>query len=84
MGNPHHDNVCEAMAAPAWQPIATAPKDRSAILLYEDEAVGLGVFVGYWTGFNGFQPLTSSSWDAQPSHWMPLPAPPAAHVEARS
>jgi hypothetical protein len=59
-----------------WQPIKSAPKDRSAILLYEDENTGLGTFVGYFTGVQ-WLPLTGSSlWEAAPTHWMPLPAPP--------
>ena len=59
-----------------WQPIETAPKDRSAILLYEDENMGLGPFIGYWSGVQ-WLPLTASSrWEPRVTHWMPLPAAP--------
>ena len=61
----------------AWQPIETAPKDGSDILVFLD---GNGedfsrIAVVYWrnAGFREF------AWDCQihtPTHWQPLPEPP--------
>lgn len=52
-----------------WQPIETAPKDEKNILLYDAD---LGVVRGYCD--------SEGDWFAgvwiQPTHWMPLPAPP--------
>jgi hypothetical protein len=65
-----------------WQPIATAPKDGSMVLLYpsgcwtEDEDCGE---VGFWdTDFNewGRAGDVAEDYDG-PTHWMPLPAPPS-------
>lgn len=66
---------------PNWQPIGTAPKDADLILLYLD---GSGVRPGYWEDLRepGFwcavesQGLTGGKWYSEPTHWMPLPAPP--------
>lgn len=89
--------------AAAWQPIETAPKDGTEILLWTP----CGVDVGWWTdlepdgcqepghnpGWWGFRGETapggakehgfggSDAWlwspQNQPTHWMPLPRPPA-------
>ena len=65
-----------------WQPIETAPKDGSGVLLYDriEEAQA----EGYWCkgyGSEGawvcaFMGGTVEFADMTPSHWMPLPAPP--------
>jgi hypothetical protein len=58
-------------AGQGWQPIETAPKDGTAILL-----CGAGVRLGFWNG---------RSWDDGDffndlgdafTHWMPIPTPP--------
>lgn len=64
-----------------WQPIETAPRDRSSVLLYEDEMTGLGPFIGYWTGVQWLPLTASKSWETQPTHWMPLPTPPVTGKE---
>lgn len=59
-----------------WQPIKTAPKNNTKVLIYvppmKNEGAGypeiimVSRFKGYW-------------WDAghlKPTHWMPLPEPP--------
>ena len=68
----------EKTEVPNWRPIETAPKDGTPVLLgfpgylhamhghYED---------GIWGQLDsdfGFEHLPT-----QPTHWMPLPAPPA-------
>lgn len=56
-----------------WQPIETAPKDRTRLLLWG----GNYCWLGFWNG-------RSWSWDngdyydclRDVTHWMPLPEPP--------
>ena len=61
-----------------WQPIETAPKDGTHVLMYRDLCIAeawwqLDVFGKYyeWGGHGWSYP----EWD-QPTHWMPKPAPP--------
>lgn len=77
-----------------WQPIETAPKDDTPVLLwglFAGEISGIskapGMEIGYYTGggdyaSQGFLWATTGG-DAyavwcKPTHWMPLPAPPGA------
>jgi hypothetical protein len=66
-----------------WQPIDTAPKDGTAILIHpaagEMRVVHWRIDRGYWS---------TDSWDdggydadMHPTHWMPLPPPPEDLVE---
>ena len=68
-----------------WQPIETAPKDETWILLYGDYMGEPRVHAGFWgVGDDWFDTecashsLTAFSW--QPTHWMPMPELPT--VEA--
>jgi hypothetical protein len=54
-----------------WQPIATAPDDRTWFLAWSAD---LGFFV-YRLG-----PGLIASEEPDPTHWMPLPAPPGAET----
>jgi hypothetical protein len=68
-----------------WRPIETAPKDGTEILL----AHATWVDTGYWAvningdGCDGWTCEWVASWGYEeyalvsPSHWMPLPEPPA-------
>lgn len=71
-----------------WQPIETAPKDETVILLALPKAGALKeegarrVYEGRWntlqqtfTGVNGFILLCGAT------HWMPLPDPPTPDKE---
>ena len=68
-----------------WQPIETAPKDRSRILLgrfvdHCEEGRNGYISTDYWRtkeidGWDGFGAFNSTYWPA--THWMPLPKPPA-------
>ena len=60
-----------------WQPIETAPKDKTDILVLSEGRVVEAYWEGsrsrgYWDSF--FQSYESES--LEPTHWMPLPAPP--------
>ena len=82
---PHHPVAVALIrdllaAPPQWQPIATAPKDGTAVLLcwpfWCPRRPTIGVF-----GLHGvqqwFAPETLEGDGDGPTHWMPLPAPPA-------
>lgn len=73
---------------PAWQPIETAPKDGTEILLFEllrgEESM---IRAGYWEdqGESIHDVGEAAGWsiadsgyigEIRPTHWMPLPAPP--------
>ncbi len=58
-----------------WQPINTAPKDGTYVLVYGRHE---GVRIGKWE-------TLFDDWEApyeggllEPTHWMPLPDPPTA------
>lgn len=64
-------------AEPAWQPIESAPKDGSEILLANPDgscAVGWFKFRGHTTGWTDGDTF-NMTW---PTHWLPLPTPPEA------
>lgn len=59
----------------SWQPIETAPKDGSRVLLWSKHwsASHTGQFYGnWWSSFYEIGPFHSP-----PTHWQPLPTPPA-------
>jgi len=66
-----------------WQPIETAPKDGTRILLYQREGDGMDdnrtVAEGAWgewlPGEYEWCMVQQDAWTA-PTHWMPLPEPP--------
>jgi hypothetical protein len=68
-----------------WQPIETAPKDARPVLCWSpDAAEALDIYIGYRIeddeypdGYAYFENSSSDAVDAQPTHWMPLPEPPA-------
>ena len=60
--------------AATWQPIETAPKDGTYVLLYEprddDHAIEVGFYeCETWYGMDHIYSI-------YPTHWMPLPKPP--------
>lgn len=56
-----------------WQDIATAPKDGRPILVFggRHTTVNMVAADGAWWNLKGAPPSSI------PTHWMPLPAPPA-------
>jgi hypothetical protein len=77
-----HCPNCEAQAAEnerlQWQPIDTAPKDGTTILGWECDEILLVAYCvdDKWIWMNFMSDHTS--WSPNPTHWMPLPAPPAS------
>ena len=54
-----------------WQPIDTAPKDGTEVLLWWFRRHVVGSYVaGGWTD------ESLGQYDVSPTHWMPLPEPP--------
>lgn len=72
----------------AWQPIETAPRDGTEVLVcrvYEGGKAEYAVAHNYDDG-NGWRDMGDMGWagmthddENQPTHWMPLPAHPEAH-----
>jgi hypothetical protein len=59
-----------------WQPIATAPHTGIAVLLWQPWKSGRDCFVlGHYA--NGWVSRDCEDLQPGPTHWMPLPAPPA-------
>lgn len=74
-----------AAALEPWQEIESAPKDGQSILVYFPQ---IGVWCvswettpfadGFWCVYdNKSEPRPLRGWSVDPTHWMPLPAPPA-------
>ena len=65
--------------AQSWQPIETAPKDGTQIII----AVAGDEYEPSWAWWSDrhrawFIPHTSIAYQMEPTHWMPLPPPPEA------
>lgn len=70
-----------------WQPIETAPKDGTVILLmqmhrdYTDSTLDIGHFgfleVSDYDRSDVYDWFTNAGME-EPTHWMPLPAPPSS------
>jgi hypothetical protein len=82
------------MMSDDWQPIETAPKDGRQVLLFSPGSIP-EVVVGKWETYEGDP---GEAWwayaetalsdlfgevDPEPSHWMPLPPPPANRPEEK-
>jgi len=66
-------------AAGGWQPIETAPKDGTHFLAYEN-----GRHYDCWAHFDtreGWYWMDHADSEPAPTHWMPLPQPPAIEVK---
>lgn len=73
-----------------WQPIETAPKDGTPILVFgkpqkhpnlESWYDGSAIFTAEWDAIDESFCILGGDWLGpfiDPSHWMPLPAPPKA------
>jgi hypothetical protein len=66
-----------------WQPIETAPKDGTRVILYRaGRKVCLGEYVPRDWGWMLEGWKNSNGNFFEPSHWQPLPEAPAAEVMA--
>ena len=70
--------------AGGWQPIETAPKDGSQIVIYwpywssDPFIANYSGDSGGWEGERCLTPTHAEAYpERQPTHWMPLPKPPA-------
>jgi hypothetical protein len=75
-----------------WQPIDTAPKDGTEILLFDGEVVTVGGWISevdQGADYEG-QGLIAPGWwslalkDNKPTHWQPLPPPPVTPQEPQT
>lgn len=73
----------------AWRDISTAPKDGTIILLVGGAYHG-NLFAGFWciSPYSPERPWVSvvnnsNLYEHVPTHWMPLPAAPAAKQEEK-
>ena len=68
-------------AAPSWQPISTAPKDGTPIMLFAraKHATAEIILVGWYVqGYGWTESTFTGAIGVIPSMWQPLPAPPGA------
>lgn len=63
-----------------WQPIATAPRDGTKILVWREAELG---YAGRRIGVDKWHKNRwwHSRLNMQPTHWMPLPDPPKDHAK---
>lgn len=72
-----------------WRDISTAPKDGTMLLLYGKQDTSGPIQVGFFSSNGPFSELagTEGEWfvdlDGDPTHWMPLPAPPPTFGEPK-
>ncbi len=67
-----------------WQPIETAPKDGSDLLISDGKTVSQGGWISQidqGADYEGQSCAPSAGWwsvncDTNPTHWMPMPEPP--------
>jgi hypothetical protein len=58
-----------------WNLIFTAPKDGTEIITFWWEGTWPCMSIAHWDGIqSGWY---DGEWDIYPTHWMPLPEPPA-------
>ena len=63
----------ESIKPSLWQPIETAPKDGTGLLVYSDERI----ISAMWSdGADDWVEVVHEYTFANPTHWMPLPEPP--------
>ena len=69
--------IALATSAFAWQPIETAPpvRDQKTYAISYLVTDGVEVWKSEWLGEEGWEP--EDDWSTEPTHWMPLPTPPA-------
>lgn len=85
------EQAADALEAGPWMPIETAPKDGTAVMLGNSGGAWIGRFMQFaQSGYRFDDPWRSLMLNhyhipyehryKAPTHWMPLPAAPAAQV----
>ncbi len=70
--------LTDIIARSAWMPISTAPKDGTDILAYQKWEDGPErILVMRWDEKGGWRTNVHSFVRFDPTHWQPLPSPPA-------
>ena len=78
------DLLAAVRAREGWQPMATAPKDGTPVLLWWPYWANVRPLVGWWQNNGGWQSWEASDEDAKPpTHWRPLPSPPDGAQEGQ-
>ena len=78
---PTMNNAPQSAQTRDWQPIATAPKDGSDVLVTGDDWLQAGfAWYGEARGITAWHPRgeLETFEDEQPTHWLALPALPAS------
>lgn len=75
LDGPNHTPHTGKMAPEGWQPVNTAPRDGTRILLHDPTRHKDKTLVGYFARGH-FLALTSGV-VVTPTHWVPLPATPS-------
>lgn len=69
---------------PAWQPIETAPRDGTKILVYiQSASLDWRIVARAFDEHDGWY-SDPGKHHVRPTHWMPLPDPPSAALRAES
>lgn len=69
----------DTWTGPPWRPIATAPRDGTWILVWDQTSKIIDVAQWVWPpggDVNDGDWVEPESYTVDPSHWMPLPPPP--------
>lgn len=69
--------IIAALRAQEWQPIETAPRDGMKVLLWPGYLMGGDPMTGWWARLARKWVAAGEPFDSQPTHWRPLPTPPA-------
>ena len=66
-----------------WQPIETAPRDGTFVLLFGPDGIDMGKYEPWAADYgSGWERFRTAEYDndgvmiTHPTHWMPLPPPP--------
>lgn len=65
--------VLSRLESSAWQPISTAPKDGTRILLLAHDPIYSHIEVGHWNALAELWSIFAEMEQMQPTHWAPLP-----------
>ena len=82
------DRELVANVPPVWRTIDSAPRDGTVILIWCPLMAGEKMHIVRWNGMRDRFPWESPGGEngaiaaKMPTHWMPLPLPPAEKVEA--